>query len=139
MSQSDTLQVYIDTYQLTRELYLITHKFPHEFKYCLGTQINQDVLKLLYHIFQANHIKSERIDHLNRFLAALDMVRVELRLAHDMKVLSTRQISHLAQFLDKIVKQANAWLRYQHDQCRKEENKKDLPESNSPDDYPRFE
>ena len=129
MGHSDTLPIYIDSYQLTREIYLITHKFPKEYKYCLGEQINRDVLKLLYHIFQANHIKSERLDHLHRFLASLDMVRVELRLAHDMKVLSTRQISHLAQFMDKIVKQANAWQKYQKEQLRKEKNEKGLPES----------
>ena len=133
MSSSDTLPIYIDTYQLTREIYQITHKFSREFKYWLGEQMNQDVLKLLYHIFQANHIKSERVEHLHRFLAQLDMVRVEIRLAHDMKVLSTRQISHLAQFLDKIVKQANAWQKYQKDQLRKEENEKGLPELNGID------
>ena len=129
MSSSDTLPIYIDTYQLTREIYLITHKFPREFKYCLGEQINRDVLKLLYHIFQANHIKSERSDHIRRFLASLDMVRVEIRLAHDMKVLSTRQISHLAQFMDKIVKQANAWQKYEQVKSRKEvQNEIGLPE-----------
>ena len=129
MSNSVTLPIYIDTYQLVREIYLMTHKFPREFKYCLGEQLNRDVLKLLYHIFQANHIKSERVEHIRRFLASLDMVRMELRLAHDMKVLSTRQISHLVQFLDKIVKQANAWQKYQKDQLRKEANEKGMPES----------
>ena len=129
MALSETLPVYIDTYQFVRELYQITHKFPREFKYCLGEQMNHDVLQLLYHIFQANHLKSERLMHLHQFLAALDMVRVEIRLAHDMQVLSTRQIAHLALFLDKIVKQANAWQKYQRNQQRKEEQTETVPES----------
>lgn len=57
----------------------MTHKFSREFKYCLGEQLNRDVLKLLYYIFQANHIKSERMEHIHRFLAQLDMVRVEIK------------------------------------------------------------
>jgi len=42
MKSSDTLPIYVDTYQLTREIYQITHKFSRKYKYCLGEQINQD-------------------------------------------------------------------------------------------------
>ena len=130
MSTTNVLPIYIDTYQFVREVYLITHKFPREFKYCLGEQINRDVLVLLYEIFQANHLPDERVMHLSRFLASLDMVRVELRLGHDMKVLSTRQMAHLAQFLDKIVKQATSWQKYHKSHHNKQEDtKKVLPES----------
>ena len=131
MSQAETLNIYIDTYQFVKEIYQMTHKFSREYKYCLGEQINKDVLKLLYHIFQANHIKEERISALCQFMACLDMVRVELRLAHDMKVLSTRQMAHLAQFLDKIVKQAAAWQKYQrtrNHQQKEDKNNSLLPE-----------
>ncbi len=131
MGPSETLPIYVEAYQLAREAYQMTHKFPKEYKYCLGDQINQDVLKLLYFIFQANHIKAQRLEYIRSFLAALDMVRVEFRLAHDMKALSTRQMAHLAQFLDKIVRQATAWQKYQQSQERKEI--KDSPELNQMD------
>jgi len=39
MKDSEILPIYVDTYQLVRELYQITHKFPKEYKYCLGEQI----------------------------------------------------------------------------------------------------
>jgi len=126
MKDSETLPIYVDTYQFVRELYQITHKFPREYKYCLGEQMNRDVLQLLFYIFQANHIKPERVQYIRLFLAGLDMVRVEIRLAHDMQVLSTRQISHLSLFVDKIVKQAAAWQKYQMSQDKKEERDKGL-------------
>ena len=93
--------------------------------------MNRDVLQLLFYIFQANHIKTERVHYIQLFMGALDMVRVEIRLAHDMRVLSTRQIAHLSLFLDKIVKQAAAWQKYQQSQERKEI--KDSPELNQMD------
>ena len=133
MARSDTLPVYIDTYQFVREVYQITHKFPREFKYCLGEQMNHDVLQLLYHIFQANHMRGDKTPELDAFMAALDMVRVEIRLAHDMQVLSTRQIAHLALFLDNIIKQATAWRKYQKATPKsptgKEEQTETVPES----------
>ena len=121
MARSDTLPIFIDTYQFVKEIYQITHKFSREYKYCLGEQINRDVLQLLYHIFQANHKKEDRTKELEAFMSSLDMVRVELRLAHDMRVIETRQIAHLSQFLDRIIKQATAWRKYESRPEGKEE------------------
>lgn len=135
MARSDTLPIFIDTYQFVREIYLITHKFPREFKYCLGEQMNRDVLQLLWLIFHANHQRCEKVRYLDDFLAQLEMVRVEIRLCHDMKVLSVRQLAHLALFMERIVKQANAWRKHQKqfDDVNGKEQEKDfgLPELNT--------
>lgn len=124
MARSEQLPIFIDTYQFVRELYQMTHKFSREFKYCLGTQMNNDALKLLYHIFQANHIREDRLYHLDKFIAAMEMIRLEMRLAFDMGVLGTRQMAHLAVFFDKIMKQANAWHKAQMAPPKKEEDGK---------------
>ncbi len=132
MARSDQLPIFIDTYQFVKELYHITHKFSREFKYCLGTQMNNNALQLLYHIFEANHTHDSKLPHLDAFLSEMDMVRVEMRLAHDMGVLTTRQMAHLSLFFDKIMKQANAWHKAQIVPKGKEESdKKDWPESNA--------
>ena len=128
MARCETLPVYIETYQFVREVYLMTHKFSREFKYCLGEQINKDVLQLLYHIFQANHIRGDKTPELDAFLAMLDMVRVEFRLAHDMKVITTRQMAHLAVSMDRIVKQISAWRKYQKQLVEGGKDKSILPE-----------
>ena len=129
MARSDTLPIFIETYQFVKELYKMTHKFSREFKYCLGTQMNQNALQLLYQIFQANHDLTDKVRHLNAFLAELEMVRVEMRLAHDMGAMTTRQIAHLSLFMDKILKQAQAWRKYQQTHTKGKENEFPLPES----------
>ena len=134
MARSDTLPIFIDTYQFVRELYQITHKFPRAYKYCLGSRMNEDALMLLMCIFRANHSREQRRTELDAFLSALEMVRVEIRLCHDIRILSVRQMAHLALYTDKIARQATAWRKHalNNSVTKKEDTEKVLPESDEP-------
>ncbi len=112
MARSETLKIYISTYTFVQEVFKTTVKFPREYKFCLGDDMNKDALSLLKHIFQANQHQHKRA-HLDNFMAAFETVRVELRLCADLKILSVKKQAHLALLMDEIAKQAAAWKKYE--------------------------
>ncbi len=112
MARSDTLPIFLDTYQLTQEIYKTTVKFPREYKFCLGQEMNRDVLNLLRLIFRANHTV-DKVPLLEEFFAALEVLRLEIRLCADMKVLTVKRLAYLSLLVESISKQAVAWCHYE--------------------------
>lgn len=112
------LPIYLESYRLTQAIFQITVKFPKEYKFMLGTGLNESVLDLCVLISQANH-KADKTPVLDEFLSTLERIKLQLRLCTDFKLLSCQQQANLAISLDKITQQAIAWL--------KSERRKQLP------------
>lgn len=122
MSRSDTLPIFLETYKLLQEVYRITNLFPREHKFSLGQDMRQDTLALFRCIYQANH-KSDKVQHLEEFLAGFELLRLEFRLCADLNILSIKKLAHLSLMMDTIGKQATAWKKHQQTQERKKELK----------------
>lgn len=118
MANSETLPIYIETYRLVQEVFRCTVKFSKEYKFVLGTSLNENVLNLCCTIFQANH-SSQKTQHLNLFLANLEKVRLQLRLCADFNLISCKQQAHFAQMIEKISFQAVAWQRSERSKEKK--------------------
>ncbi len=112
MARTDTLPIYYETYKLVLEVYKTTLKFPREYKFCLGQDMNRDVLQLFRLIFQANH-QQDRVFYLDSFLSALEMIRVEIRLCAELKILSLKRFVFLCEMMERIGKQAAAWRKHE--------------------------
>ena len=112
MSRSDTLPIFLDTYKLLIEMYQVTNKFTREYKYSLGQDIKQDTLRLFRCIYSANH-HTDKIPYLEDFLSNFELLRLEIRLCHDLNVLPLKKLVHLSLMMDGNAKQANAWKRHE--------------------------
>lgn len=132
MARSDTLPIFLETYKFVLEVYKCTFKFPREYKFCLGQEMNLDALRLLTWIFQANH-HQDKSAYLDEFLAAFEKVRLEIRLCVDLNVLTVRKLAHLSVIMDGIAEQANAWQKYETTQAlkKKGENKTKVLDKNT--------
>lgn len=103
------LPIYRDSYQLLLEIYQATNKFPRDFKYTLGQDMKRDSLALFRELYGANVSAENRRQHLDDFLTAFELLKVEIRLCVDLNVLSIKKLAQLSLIMDSIAKQAASW------------------------------
>ena len=122
MAKSETLPIFLDTYKVVLDIYRATGKLPREYKYSLGEDMKKDALNLLRLIFIANHQKN-KAETLSQFLAALEIVQLQIRLTYDLRAMPIRTMTHINLGLDAVGRQANAWFRSERSkQLKKQES-----------------
>ena len=108
MALYTSLPVYRDTYQLILKVFEVTKDFSKEYKYTLGQDMKRDALQLMRSIYRANKHKN-RIEHLDVFLDELELLKLEIRLCVDMKLLPIKKQAALSELLERIGKQVTGW------------------------------
>ena len=112
MSKSDTLPIFLETYKLLEELYRVTANFPREYKFSLGQDIQKDTMDLFRCIYRAN-THQNKIVYLEDFAAGFETVRLQIRLAHELHIISDRKFAHLSLMAESIGKQSTAWRKHE--------------------------
>ena len=102
------LPVYQDVYRLILKLFEITRDFPREYKYTLGQDIKRDGIVLVRSIYRANKAK-DKTEYLERFLDDFEVLKLEVRLCVDLKVLSMKKQAELSALMDGIGRQITGW------------------------------
>jgi hypothetical protein len=102
------LQVYRDVYKLILKVFECTKDFPREYKYTLGQDMKRDGLVLIRSIYRANKAKS-KTEYLETFLDDFEILKLEIRLCVDMKILSIKKQAELAVLMESIGKQVTGW------------------------------
>lgn len=102
------LPLYRDTYQLILSIFEITKEFSKEYKYTLGQDMKRNALQLMRSIYRANK-HSNRKEHLEVFLDELELLKLEIRLCVDMKLLPMRKQAILSELLERIGRQVTGW------------------------------
>ncbi len=102
------LPIYRDTYQLILKVFEVTKEFSREYKYTLGQDMKRDALHLMRSIYRANKHQN-RVEHLEVFLDELELLKLEIRLCVDMKLLPIKKQAALSLLLDRVGKQVTGW------------------------------
>ncbi len=84
------LQVFKDVYTIVQKVFLYTKEFPREYKYTLGQDMKRDAIQLVRSIYRANKAKEKRA-HLEAFLDDFELLKFEIRICVDMKILLLQQ------------------------------------------------
>ena len=106
------LPVYKDTYKLILMIFECTKDFSREYKYTLGQDMKRDALQLVRSIYRANKATEKR-EHLDKFIDDFELLKLEIRLATDMKILPAGKQAELSILLDSIGKQITGWRKTQ--------------------------
>ncbi len=110
MAQYETLPIYAACYDfLIRMLHVITH-FPKEYKYTLGERIQNAAIEMVICIYRVNTSKYKSAN-LKLMLHQVQMLYLLIRIAHDIKILSTEKYASIIETVDNISRQANGWLK----------------------------
>ena len=81
------LPVFKDVYKLILLIFEYTKDFPKEYKYTLGQDLKRDGINLVRSIYRANK-SINKVEYLETFLDNFEIVKLEIRLCVDMKLMS---------------------------------------------------
>lgn len=104
----DHLSIFQATYILTLDVYKATGNFKKEYKYTLGEKLKLLSDDLLDLIILANSQKDKR-ETIRRLDHALEILRIHLRLAYDLKSISAGLLGEFNKQLESIGKQIGGW------------------------------
>ena len=90
------------------EIYKVTNTFSREYKFSLGQDMRRDTLSLFRNLYRANKNK-DKTAHLEAFLDDFELLRLEIRVCLDLKLLSFKKMAEIALITDSISKQVTAW------------------------------
>ncbi len=108
MALYQDLPVFRDVYQLTLRIHQLTQSFAREFKYTMGQDMKRDCLALLRSIYRVNRSR-DKAPLLDAFLDDFELLKLEVRLCCDLKLLSLKQQAELIELMDTIGKQITGW------------------------------
>ena len=102
------LPVYRDKYKLILKIFECTKDFSKEYKYSLGQDMKRDALQLVGNIYRANKSVQKK-EHLEKFMDDFELLKLEIRLCVDMKVLPIKKQAEPSLLMDGIGKQITGW------------------------------
>jgi len=87
-------------------------RFPRNLRFTLGERIERRLYAILEGLLRARYgARAEKPGHLHAVNLDLEVFRHEIRLAHDLRALSLRQVEHCARLTDAVGRQVGGWLR----------------------------
>ena len=113
---SRELKVIADFYDFMLWTIKHTEKFPRHHRYSLGVSIEDRLQKLLGLFLRAKYSR-DKTDVLNEANLELEILRFQMRLAKDLKVLPVKSHGYAAKLTKSIGSQIGGWLK------QKERNK----------------
>jgi hypothetical protein len=102
------LKVFQDVYQLILKVFEFTKDFPREYKYTLGQDMKRDAIVLVRSIYRANKATT-KTEYLEQFLDDFEILKLEIRLCVDLKIMSFKKQSEIALLMEGIGKQITGW------------------------------
>jgi hypothetical protein len=104
------LKVIADFYDFMLWAIHHTEKFPRHHRYSLGTTIENRLQTILSSLLRAKYSK-DKVGWLNEANIELEVLRFQLRLAKDLKVLPIKSHGFAAKSMDSIGSQIGGWLK----------------------------
>ncbi len=102
------LKVFQDVYRLILKIFEFTKDYPREYKFTLGQDMKRDAIVLVRSIYRANKAKN-KTEYLEQFLDDFEILKLEIRLCVDLKIMSYKKQSEIAVLMDGIGKQITGW------------------------------
>ena len=102
------LPVFKDVYKLILLIFEYTKDFSKEYKYTLGQDLKKDSMLLMRSIYRANKAQNKQA-YLETFLDDFELLKLEIRLCTDMKIISIKKQVEISVLMDNIGKQITGW------------------------------
>ncbi len=108
MATYDNLPVFKASYTLLQMLFTTVRHMQRDYRYTLGERMKTEMLELVVLIFRANS-RQEKKPHLSKAREHIEVVRLMLRLSHDLKQVSLKEFALASEKVESISKQLAAW------------------------------
>jgi hypothetical protein len=109
MVNYDGLPVYKSSYDVLLQIFELVKRFDREYKFSLGESIKNECIKLITCIYRANSSQEKRKEYIKNGRESLEVLRLYLRLAKDLKILTLETFIKIQIPLESTSKQLLAW------------------------------
>lgn len=102
------LPIYKAAYDLMQLSAQLTRNMPRDFKSSYGSKLRDECVELVLLIGRANAAR-DKVPHLDSLIERLEVAELLIRLAHDLRFISSRQYAVAVEVMGSIGKQAGGW------------------------------
>jgi hypothetical protein len=106
----EELKIYKDTSELVKRVFIIVKNFPRDYKYTIGSRIQNTALDCVELIYKASRHKQKEKD-LDELVSSLDFLSYLIRISKDMNIITEKKYALYIERSVPCVKQASGWLR----------------------------
>lgn len=106
----EELQIYRDISELIKRVFIIVKNFPRDYKFTLGTRIQNTALDCADLVYKSARHK-EKYQYLDDLVSSLDFLSFLIRTSKDMNIVTEKQYALYAEVSRPCVKQAAGWLK----------------------------
>lgn len=107
----EKLLIFQKTYDLSLWLYPIVNRIPQSHRFVLGREIEERAISMVIAVVEANKKRGAERGAVQKKLSDdLDVIRILLRLAKDLRFVSIRQYASGADKINEIGRMLTAWM-----------------------------
>jgi len=106
----EELKLYRDISELNKRVFIIVKNFPRDYKFTLGTRIQNVSLDCADMLYRAARHKDKKQD-LDELVSNLDFLCFLMRMGRDINIVTEKQFSLFIEVSRPCVKQASGWLK----------------------------
>jgi len=106
----EELKIYRDVSELIKRVFIIVKNFPRDYKFTLGTRIQNTALDCADLIYKSARHK-EKYQYLDDLVSSLDFLSFLIRTSKDMNIVTEKQYGLYIELSIPCVKQASGWLK----------------------------
>lgn len=104
-------EIYKATYDLSKLVTELVANMPRNYKADFGADLRRDCMTLVKRTYQAN-TREDKVPVLQRMREEVEEVNLALRLAVDLKLISTKQYGRAIALTTSVGKQATGWQKH---------------------------
>jgi hypothetical protein len=106
----EELKIYRDVSEMNKRIFIIVKNFPRDYKFTLGTRIQNLALDCADLIYKSARHKEKR-HHLDDLISNLDFLSFLIRMGKDINIITEKQYSLYVESSRPCVKQAMGWFK----------------------------
>ena len=112
MADNFDIPIFQKTYDLFRLLHGYQNTIPKAERYTLWQKIENTSLEILEELMQVSYTPQEkRGDKLKKISPRVDMLRVFLRLTHEIKIIDQKKYIAIQSMVDEIGRMLGGWIK----------------------------
>ena len=112
MSNTENTAIFKKIYDLILLIYQYVRLFPRQDKFILGERIENAAIDLLESTIKANQLQ-DKVSLLLDVNTKLDILRVYIRLAKDLRLLDIKKYEDISGHITEIGKMLGGWIKYE--------------------------
>jgi len=106
------IPIFKKAYDLTKKLYELRGTVPKHDRYALWQRCENLILEVLEGILLASQLrKTQKLEPLEQVSVKLNVLRVFLRLAKDLKIMDLKKYGLLEEMVDEIGRMLGGWIK----------------------------